>query len=58
MRKGQGMKYEIVVVWSTGEKQIFGYATREEAEQAKAGYEMAFGSQVWVCVRERRMSND
>lgn len=47
------MKYELVVIWSTGEKQVFGYATESEAEESKRGYEMAFGAQVWCCVRKR-----
>lgn len=46
------MRYELVVVWSTGDKQVFEYATQDEAEQGKRNYEMAFGAQVWCCVRE------
>ena len=39
---------KLFVVWDTGEKETHEYPTREEAEKAKEGYEMAFGSQVWV----------
>lgn len=45
--------WEIVVVWDDGNKQVFEFETEEQAERAKANYEMAFGSQVWVCVRHK-----
>jgi len=47
--------WEIVVVWATGDdnKQVFEFETEEQAERAKANYERAFGSQVWVCVRHK-----
>ena len=44
------MMYKLFVVWNTGEKEVHEYKTREEAEQAAAGYKMAFGEQVWVSV--------
>ena len=47
--------FELVIIWSTGEKQIFPYATCERAEEVEAGYKMAFGNQVaWSCVRPLR----
>lgn len=45
------MKYTLVVVWYTGEKEEHGYNTREQAEKAEKGYKTAFGSQVWTCIR-------
>lgn len=50
MRTG---KYELVVVWDSGDKEIYEYPTKEEAETAKRGFETAFGNQLWVCVREQ-----
>ena len=47
------MEYELVVVWATGEKEIHSYNSQDEAEQGKRNYEMAFGSQLWCCVREK-----
>lgn len=47
------MKYELVVIWETGEKEIHEYRTEEEAREASNGYEMAFGHQVsWVGIRK------
>ena len=47
------MKYELIVIWETGEKEIFGYATEEEAQVAGNGYSVAFGNQVaWVGIRK------
>ena len=48
------MRYELVIVWETGEKEITQFATKDEAESAGRGMKMAFGEQVWYCVRERR----
>lgn len=44
-------KFELVVVWSTGEKEVHKYITEQEAEQGAENMRIAFGSQVWVCVR-------
>ena len=48
------MMYELVVVWNDGNKEIYAYTNRTEAENGKRNMEMAFGSQVWCCVREKR----
>lgn len=45
--------YELVIVWDDGTKQIFEYDTRTEAVEALSGYQMAFGRQVWGCVRRK-----
>ena len=47
-------RYEVVVVWHSGETDIYGYPTREEADRSADGYKKAFGSQVWVCVRDKQ----
>lgn len=40
------MKYKLIVIWSTGEKEEHIYPTRESAEIAGKGYKTAFGDQV------------
>ena len=40
------MKYELVVIGETGEKEVHEYATEEEAQAAGNGYKMAFGNQI------------
>ena len=47
--------YELVIVWLTGETDIFTYNTEEEAQKAADGYKIAFGSQVeWTGTRRKR----
>ena len=41
---------KLIIVWNTGEKEEYTYASREEAEEAKRNMEMAFGAQVWCGV--------
>ena len=49
------MRYELVIIWSTGEKEIHEYTDELEALVIKHGYEQAFGSQIeWSGIRERR----
>lgn len=44
--------YELVIIWSNGDKDVYTYATEEEAEQGGRGMVMALGSQVaWCGVR-------
>ena len=50
------MRYELVVIWATGEKDIFSYNSREEAEKAGAGMLTALGNQIdWYGVRKGTM---
>ena len=47
-------KHELVVIWQTGEKEIFEYKSKEKAESAMKGMKMALGNQIsWMCVREK-----
>lgn len=47
-------RFEMVVVWSTGEKEVHGYRTEEDAGKALDGMYKAFGSkQLWGCVRRK-----
>lgn len=50
------MKYELVIVWSTGEKQVFEYEREELAMQAERGYRRAFGHQIsWAGIRRKTL---
>lgn len=47
------MRYELVVIWSDGNKDIFLYNSREEAEQGARNMRMACGNQIqWTGVRK------
>ena len=48
------MKYEVVVIWNDGKKEIHECDTREKAENLEGCYKMVFAEQVWCCVREKR----
>ena len=39
-------KYELVIVWETGEKTITEYESQELEEKAERGYKTAFGNQI------------
>lgn len=46
--------YELVVIWSTGEKNVYEYKTEEAAEKAGQGMKIALGNQIeWWCVRKK-----
>lgn len=46
--------FELVIVWSTGETNIYEYETREDAEQGGENFLLAFGLQVsWWGVRKK-----
>lgn len=48
------MKYELVVIWSDGQKEIHEYPTYEDADSVGRGYKIAFGNQVsWYGVRAK-----
>ena len=48
-------KWELVVVWSTGETDVFEYNTEEEAESAGRGMRTALGNQIaWYGTRQKR----
>lgn len=45
--------YELIVLWSTGEKDVFEYETEEEAMRGADRMRMAFGKQItWTGVRK------
>lgn len=48
------MRYILGIIWDSGEKEIFQFITREEAEEVEKGYHMAFGNQIqysWVAYK-------
>lgn len=47
--------YELVVVWASGGNQVYtGYESREKAEKAGHGMQMALGDQIqYWCVRDQ-----
>ena len=46
------MNYELIIIWSNGDKNVYQYLTREDAEQGKRNMEMAFGNQIgWAGIR-------
>lgn len=49
------MRYELIIVWATGEEDIYEYATEQEALNAGYGMRTALGAQIaWYGVRQKR----
>lgn len=49
------MKYELVIIWDTGERETALYNTLEKAEKVEKGFYMAFGKQIaFTCINEKR----
>lgn len=49
------MEYELIIIWSTGEKTIEVCSSKEQAEEGEKNYKMAFGGQIsWTGIREKR----
>lgn len=49
------IRYELIVIWDTGEKETYDYETLEAARQGEANMRMAFGYQIaWAGINERR----
>lgn len=48
------MMYELVIIWTAGEPNIYEYATLEDATQAGENMRMAFGNQIeWLGIRRK-----
>lgn len=48
------MAYELVLIWDTGEKEIYEYRTEEEAIQTAVNMKKAFGNQIaWTGTRRK-----
>ena len=51
--------WELIVVWSNGEKNVYEYRTEQDAVKGQKSMRMAFGGQIsWAGIRERRNHND
>lgn len=47
--------YEVVIIWTTGEKEICTAEAIIDARIIEEGYKIAFGNQIqWTGIRERR----
>ncbi len=47
--------YELIIIWTDGDKNVYPYQTEEEARQGERNMRMAFGNQVsWAGVRKSR----
>lgn len=47
--------FELVVIWETGEKEIYTYRTEERAERAGREMKKVFGNQIaWTGTRKAR----
>lgn len=44
-------RYELVILWYDGEKEVYGYKTEAEAKKAGEQYYECYGEQVSVKVR-------
>ena len=54
MKRGDCMKWRLLVIWDTGEKEENLYETEEQAMEIEAGFKMAFGAQiVFTCIERR-----
>ncbi len=49
------MRFELIVIWSDGDREAYGYDTREQAQAAVNNMLTAFGRQIsWTGIREAR----
>lgn len=44
-------RYELVILWYDGDKEVYGYKTEAEAKDAAVRYRIEYGTQVFTCVR-------
>ena len=51
--------FELIVLWSTGDKNVYEYDTREEAVKGASRMRMAFGNQIrWTGIDRKRNKKD
>lgn len=47
--------FELVIIWETGEKEVFCYRSQERAERAEKEIKKVFGNQIaWTGTRKGR----
>ena len=44
------MKYRLIIIWETGEKESYEFNTKGKAERAARNFRTAFGKQAWYCI--------
>ena len=49
-------KWELVVVWECGDKDVFEYSSEEKAQSGAKTYKWAFGNQVQWCGVRKQLS--
>lgn len=43
------MRYKLIIIWETEEKEVHTYENREKAEEIMKGYKKVFGDQIqWM----------
>lgn len=48
------MRYELVVIWETGEKEVHKYNSLGDAKDAENGFRMVFGNQIsWTGIKHQ-----
>lgn len=49
------MRYELIIIWEDGSKNIYEYENRSDAQAGEQNFVTAFGNQVsWHGIREKR----
>lgn len=49
-------KYELIIIWATGERATHLYDTYADALEIENGFKMAFGYQIdFICINEVRV---
>lgn len=52
-------RYELVVIWDTGEKEVYEHMTEEEAQRSLKHLQFVFGNQIsWMGIRKRSFINE
>jgi hypothetical protein len=52
--KGAPIMFELVIIWETGEKEIYAYSTLERAERTGREMKKVFGNQInWYGTRKK-----
>ena len=46
--------FEVVIIWETGEKEVYAYKTEEEARTTEKELKKIFGNQIsWIYTRKK-----
>ncbi len=48
------MRYELIIIWESGEKEVYSYDSKEKAKKIEEGYKIVFGNQIsWTGITEK-----